>query len=336
MGATILVTGASGFIGGAVASALVERGYDVRATYRRADPPEALKKLAENGAELIRFDLESSNPYDPLVAECDYVVHTAARVVDYGKLDPFISANIDVTRRLVESANAAGCRRFVFLSSISVHGFGKHLDSTESGPYYPLTSHYQRTKIEAENIVRSCHADSFETVIVRPGLVYGPGDTTTLVPFFELLEKRSLPRIAGFETMNCPVFISDLVDGIILAIETSEASGGVFNLTSGEKVSLWEAVTVVASLIGAPAPRLRLPQWIARAGAAIYEAASRITGYRFRPPLTRYLAAQLNNNFHFSPERARAVLGFDPKVNWQEGIRVSVDAYFDRKRSRES
>ena len=323
----VLVTGASGFIGGAVAAALVEKGYRVRALYRRPQPPESLVRLANTGAEIVRVDLEAFETLEPVLSRCVAVIHAAAKVLDYGKRIGFVRANVEVTRALLGEAKRAECRRFLFVSSMSVHGFGTHVDSNESGPYYPLRSHYQRTKMAAENLVRAANSPDFETIVLRPGLVYGPGDTTTLAPFFELLLDQSLPKLSGFKHMNCPIYIADLVEAVALAIESADSGGEVFDLASGEKASLLDAIEYSAKILDVPPPSLPIPQWAARLGAFIAEFASQITGYRFRPPLTRYLARQLSADFHFSPERARTNLGFSPRVDWRDGIRKAIDMF---------
>ncbi len=328
----VLVTGASGFIGGRAAERLCDRGYRVRAVYRRSSLPSHLLRLAERGAELRRFDLSNDTAVDELTDGCDYIVHAAARVLDYGRHRAFVSANVDATKRLVDSALDGTCSKFLFVGSVSVHGFGGHRGTTERGPYYRLRSSYPITKMYAENIVRAAHGRGMNVVVVRPGLVYGPGDTTTLAPFFRLLESRDLPWLAGFEHLNCPIYISDLVDGIVLALESDRANGRVYNLTSGEAVTLAEAVRRAAELLDAPLPQLRIPSTAAKFLASVAESASALTGYRIRPPLTRYLAEQLSRDFHFSPEKARRELGFAPRVGWEEGLAAAVDSYRRRER----
>jgi len=331
-----VVTGASGFIGGKIAEALVDRGYRVRAVYRRSNIPDHLRRIERRGGELTRFDLSSEQAPGRLTDGCEVVVHAAAKVLDYGRHADFVAANVGATRRLVRAAEESGCRRFVFVSSISVHGFGVHRDSTESGPYYPLHSSYQQTKMRAENIVLAANGSGMETVAVRPGLVYGPGDTTTLSPFFEMLEQHTLPWLSGFEHLNCPIYIDDLVSGTIKAIEHRRAAGEVYDLASGERVALGDAVKLAAALLGVEVPRRRLSMRVARTLAAAAESMSAISGYRFRPPLTRYLAAQLSNDFHFVPEKARTELGFVPAVSWKVGLEAAVADYRERTESTKS
>jgi 2-alkyl-3-oxoalkanoate reductase len=326
----IVVTGASGFVGGSVARALVDRGVFVRAVYRRSEPPQALRLLARRGAELVRADLERESCAGALVAGCSSVVHAAAKVLDYGRAGDFERANVETTRSLITAAAEAGCSRFLYVSSIAVHGFGRHVDSTENGPYYPLESAYQRTKFAAENLVRSDGRGRIETVVVRPGLVYGPGDTTTLTPLFDLLVAGRLPRLEGFANLNCPIYIDDLARGIVLALEHPAATGATLDVVSGEKVALGEAIDFAARELRVPSPSRRLGNRAARLIATVGEWASAATGYGFRPPLTRYLVSQLSNDFHFAPQTIEELLGFRAEIEWREGIRRAVADYLGR------
>jgi nucleoside-diphosphate-sugar epimerase len=274
--------------------------------------------------ELQRGDLTAPGSIEKLVDGIDGVIHVAAKVEDFGRRAEFEGANVTATMELYQAALRTGCRRFVFVSSITVHGFGRHVDSTEAGPYYPLHSHYQRTKLAAERLLLEGTVRGLRPIIVRPGLVYGPGDRTTLVPVLDLLKRRLLPYIGGFRRLNCPVYVTDLVDGVLLAFERPDAAHQVYNITSGEKTSLREPVDTAADLLGVPRPRIDIPPWIARVGGGILECGAYVVGSRRAPLLTRFRAAELTSDFHFSTDRARAELGYDPQVRWQEGLRAAV------------
>ena len=325
----VLVTGASGFVGGQLVEYLLDCGNAVRAVYRRKLVPTYLERQKNRSVELVRRDLAGADDLADLVRGCSHVVHAAAKVADYGPRDEFRAINVRATENLISAAVDTGCERFLFVGSIAVHGFGNHLGSVEEGPYYPLRSSYQKSKLDAENVVRE-YGSRLPITILRPGLVYGPGDTTTLGPLFELLASGKLPMLRGFDHGNCPIYIDDLVAAIEKALICDDARGEVFNIVSGEKVSLREAIEFAAKRFDRSLPSYNVPMWAARTLASAAEFASFVTGYRFRPPLTRYLASQLSHDFYFSPEKARRVLGFNPRVSWQDGIAASVDAFRER------
>jgi 2-alkyl-3-oxoalkanoate reductase len=330
----VLVTGASGFVGGWVARALHARGESVRAVYRRATIPDHLARLVAGGAEVLRQDLGVAGEADAAVREVDAVIHAAARTGDWGTPELFREQNLDITVRLVDAASRAGCRCFVYVSTIAVHGFGPHVDSTEEGPYYPLIHPYQVSKKMAEEHVLSRNSPDLRTTCVRPGIVYGPLDTTTL---YRLLEAQRLGvrgTLGGGRSLTCPVYVEDLAEAVLLALGQERSAGEVFDITGGERVTWREFLDHAAELQGAR-PWIDVPLPVARAAAAVLDGLFgflRIPASAKMPPVTRYRVAQLAYDFHFSIEKARRLLGYLPRVGWQEGLRRAVEAFTGKGR----
>lgn len=332
----ILVTGASGFIGRNITKTLQRAGYKVRALYRRAEPPRELNEAAESGAELIRGDLVKmlgNNAAAELVEGVEVIIHTAAKVTTTGKWSAFEKINIDVTSDLLKRAEDEGVKRFVYLSSMAVHGFGEHMFSNEAGPYYRLITNYQKSKKAAENLVSAYRGDRLSTIILRPGLVYGPGDTTTLKPALDLLSAGKMPMIGGFHVYSCHVYIDDFVQAVKLAVEADGLNGEVFDIAGDDMVTLREAIFTAAALMGTDAPKIDLPPMLANTAGAVLDLFHRVFRIDREPLVSRYLAQQLSNNFHFSSEKAKKLLGYSPGVNWQEGIKKTVEAYLRENRT---
>ena len=322
-----LVTGASGFVGGAVANRLHLDGYSVRCQYRTAPPPEHLRRLKAAGAEIVQADFLAADVYARLVDGCDGIVHAVALVKDYGRYAEFYHTNVRITEELLKAAREVGCRRFVYISSTSVHGFGPHRDTSEAGPYYKLISHYQRTKQMAESAVHSAHRHDFICTILRLGLVYGPGDTTTLKPAFDMLVQGKMPSIGNFEVLSCPIYIEDVAAVMSSVLESQFDTCETFNIVNGEKVRYKEAIAYAAELLGVDGPKIYIHPSVARVLAVLVEFASRMTGFRFRPVPTRFLVDELSADYHFSPDKALRVLGFSPRTDWQTGLRHAVRSY---------
>lgn len=221
----ILVTGSSGFLGSRVAECLLERGYRLRLQYRRSSPPPRLEILKERGAELIRLDLTSPGATREAVEGVDGVVHSAALIADWGNPKLFAKINVDLPKRLAGDALKAGSRQFLFVSSISVHGFGSHLSTTEEGPYYKLVSSYQKTKLLAEKYIVGFHSRDMKTTVIRPGNIYGPGDTTTFYPIFDAMMKGIMGYTGRGDKLTCPVYIDDVAEAVIRAYEMEESGG---------------------------------------------------------------------------------------------------------------
>jgi nucleoside-diphosphate-sugar epimerase len=274
-----------------------------------------------------RRDLSQPGEIEAAVRGIGSIVHAAALVNDWGRLEDFQAINVDLTARLSESARKEGCRVFVYISSVAVHGFGPHVYSCEEGPYYPLFNPYQLTKKMAEELVLSQSDEGFRTCSIRPGNVCGPGDTTTFYPIFSALEKGVMGYLGGGHTLTCPVYIDDLVKAIVLALEKEQSNAEAFNITGGEEVTWHQLLTHVASLLGVRAPRISLPARLAYSVAGLLSTGYRLLGIRSSPPITRYRVAQLINDYHFSIDKARSLLGYVPRVGWQDGMRRTVAAY---------
>jgi 2-alkyl-3-oxoalkanoate reductase len=340
----VLVTGASGFIGSRLCAALAARGYSVRAMYRRETAPPELAALASpaGGAaaaggpgpgrvELFRADLADEARALEAVLGMDAVIHAAALASDWGPLELFIRQNYDATVRLLEAARDAGARKFVYVSSAQVHGYGAHVDTTERGPYYPLKYPYQITKAMAEEYVLAQNSPSFATVAIRPCNVYGPGDHTSTYPMLDAVLAGYFGYLGPGEALTCPVYIDDLCEGTIAALERDEAAGEAILLTDGMRVRWKDYAGAFYRAVGSRKGPRSLPRPLAYAAAAAMTATARAARSRKRPLLTMYVVEQGSRDFHFSNEKARGLLGFEPKVFYEEGIALTANAYIREK-----
>jgi nucleoside-diphosphate-sugar epimerase len=324
---SVLVTGASGFVGGHLAGALLRRGHVVRAIYRRENPPEHLRELECLGAELLRLDLSSPEAAREAVAGMQAVVHAAGLADYWGSYERFRELNYDLTVRLLEEAREAGCRVFLYVSSVVVQGFGEHPDSTEEGPCYPLWHPYAQTKKMAEQYVLARNGPDFRTVALRPSNVYGPRDTTMSARILQALDSGALIRLGGPSRRISLVYIDDVLQAAMLALEREQSAGRVFNITSGESVTLEEALSCAFELMGKKPLRITVPLFLARFVAAVLELCFRLVHARRAPPLARYLVEQISHDYHFRIDLAREVLGYEPRVGCREGIARTLASF---------
>jgi nucleoside-diphosphate-sugar epimerase len=326
----VLVTGASGFVGRSITKRLLSAGYQIRAQYRRESPPDGLVEASREGADLVRCDLvrlTAENRLGTLLEDVWGVVHCAARVSQTGPKSLFETINIDVTKALLESAAAFGCRRFLYIGSMAVHGFGNHFESGEDGPYFRLSSHYQRTKKIAENIVIASRYKSLSTTVLRAGLVYGPGVSTVLKIVMELIAMHKLPMIGGFGVYNCFVYVEDFAEAVSLALASNGAEGEIFNITGDGQVTVKEAAVGAAKLMGKPPPRINIPAWTALSAGIVVDRIYALFRLRGEPMISRYLAEQLRSDFHFSSAKAKRLIGYAPQVDWENGLEQTVAAF---------
>jgi len=318
----VAVTGAGGFTGGALVGRLLGEGYRVRALVRNPSQLEG-----RDGLEVIVGDLEDGSALSRLVEGTDTVFHIAAMFRTEGSLDDFLKVNYDGTLALLEAAKQAGVRRFVYCSTIGVHGSVADIPSDEGSPFGPM-DYYQETKLKAELACRAPGAaDGIEMVVIRPCSIYGPGDVR-LLKMFSMVQKGVFLFVGDGRPNFHPVYIDDLVEGFMLAMTSPEAAGEVFIIGAADYVPLREFVGTAARTVGASPPRHHIPFGIMEVAARICEAVFIPLG--ISPPLHRRRLSFFSSNRSFSIEKARRMLGYQPRVDLAEGFKRTVQWYYDQ------
>lgn len=309
-GVRAFVTGAGGFIGRAVAERLRAAGAEVAGVDFAADP--------ERG--VVAGDVAEPGPWQAAAAGADVVVHTAAIVSNAYDVDESWRVNVLGTRRVLDAAAAAGARRFVHISSVRAFsdlGFPDGVD--ERHPVRPDGNPYVDTKIASEQVALQAHAaGEIECVVVRPGDVYGPGSRPwTILPLEIIRSNRFLLPAMGRGVFS-PVYVDDLVDGLVLAAEHPAAAGQVITLGPPHGVPAREFFGHYHRMLGKRGP-LCLPTPLAVAAARAAGAAERLRGRRteVNAASMRYLARPGG----YSIGKARRLLGYEPQVDLDEGMR---------------
>ncbi|OQX29330.1 MAG: hypothetical protein B0D92_04220 [Spirochaeta sp. LUC14_002_19_P3] len=336
--AKVLVTGASGFVGGALSSRLLENSIPLRCQYRRGN--NTLKQLEHRGAELVQTDLSpplNSTPQyqamlENLVQGVETLYHSAAYVSDWGPKEAFVRTNFEATRLLFEAAQKAGVKRFIFVSSLAVHGFGRHRGSTEEGPWYPLVSHYQSSKKMAEDyILNRSEKNAPMACVIRPGNVYGPGDTTTTFKIFDAMRKGIMGYIDGGRALTSPIYIDDLLNVLLIAGSRDDIAGEAFNITSGEVISWREYLELAAGALHVRKPSINLPKWIAKLAGHLMNGLWTVARANKGPALTPYRVDMVINDYNFDTSKARTVLGFNAEVSSREGMIKTAESYWNTR-----
>ncbi|RMB62008.1 NAD-dependent epimerase/dehydratase family protein [Tessaracoccus antarcticus] len=316
----VLVTGASGLLGGDVARALAARGDDVTVLQRR---PSGLR-LRE-----VLGDITELDSLTRAVDGCDAVVHLAAKVNVTGSWEDYRRINVDGTEALLQACLGADVRRMVFVSSPSVAHAGRSLVGAGSGRADPerARGHYARSKAMAEQ--RALAADArgeLAVVAVRPHIVWGPGDTQLVERIGRRARSGRLPVIGSGAPLVDTIYIDNAVDALVAALDRcDDARGQSLVVTNGEPRPIGEILAGWARATGAPAPTRHVPAVLARwAGSGV----DAVTALRERlghdltsdPPITRFLAEQLSTAHWFDQRRTRQVLGWAPRVSLDEGF----------------
>lgn len=317
----VLVTGATGFIGGHLVRHLIEQGHTVRALVRNPAP-----QLEQEGVETVIGDLTRPETLAEAVRGAEAIFHLAALRDRWGvPLATYRTVNTVGTCHLLAAAMQAEVGRFVYCSSVGVARYPGRVDANETLPYAQPTSQvgYHRTKMEAERlVVVAARAGAVPAVVVRPVISYGPGDQTGMVAqlLVRLARGRFLPVGDGRNRVDL-VYVEDLVEGMRLAWERG-SMGRVYILSGPRPVTMREVVLAACAALGKSPPPFHVPEVLARSLAGWAERVWGALGWR--PPITRDAVATLTVDRGFSHARARAELGYNPCVTLEEGFRRTV------------
>lgn len=312
---TVVVTGATGFIGGHVARELAARGVGVVALHRRPAEPAGIPGVTWQTFEEWERRGETSAA----------LVHVAAVRHRHGvPPEEYGRQNIALTERLLRGA-LGRVGRFVEVSSIAVFGWPKELPIDESRPFAPVGP-YGRSKVETERMVRT---SGQPYAIVRPSITYGPGDTNGMIDKLFRLVKAGRYRIAGSGRSRVQlVYAGDLAFAIAEAALRPGLDGAEFICTYREPISILRLSTLVGEISGRAVPSLHVPLPVAIAAGIAFETLERL-GLRFpggEPPVTREKLQTVTVDRAYRIDRMRSLLEWEPPTDYEEGLRRTAAA----------
>lgn len=319
----VLVTGASGMLGGAVARALAQRGDEVTVMQRRP---------AGTGLRELRGSLDDPAAVERAVQGQDAVVHLAAKVDVVGRLAEFERTNVEGTRLLLEASRRAGVRRFVHTSSPSVAHAGSALVGVGAEPADPRRArgHYARTKAAAELLALAADSPDLAVTALRPHLVWGPGDTQLVGRLVQRARTGRLPWVGDGAALVDSTYVDNARDALVAALDAlarprdeHSAHGRAWVVTNDEPRPVGELIGSILRASGAPAPRVRIPTTPAGLvghGMDGLVAASQRVRPITEPPLTHFLVEQLTTAHWFSQAGTRRALGWRPAIGIDEGL----------------
>ncbi|MGH7858050.1 MAG: NAD-dependent epimerase/dehydratase family protein [Candidatus Binatia bacterium] len=319
----VLITGGTGFTGSHVTRRYLERGHDVRVL--DAKPGRSFDDLRAAGAEILLGSVADRDAVRKATAGCELVQHIAASFRDVNASRAvYRSVNVEGTRIVGEEALRAGVRRVVYCSTEGVHGNVQSPPATEEAPIAP-EDYYQQTKWEGEVAIREVAAQGLPISILRPTAIYGPGDPERFLMLFRMVRKGRFFIVGDGSATYHPLYIDNLVDAFELAAERPEAVGETF-LVGDERYLSWnELVPMVAATLGVEVKIHYLPfrpVWLL---SALVEGACRPFGVA--PPLFRRRAEMFSHVRAFAIAKARRLLGYQPKVPLEEGLRRTAEWY---------
>lgn len=334
---TVLVTGASGFLGRAVVRELLAGGYAVRTLQRTPSRTP--------GADDVLGSVTDPEVVARAVAGVDAVVHLAAKVSLAGDPADFERVNVGGTRTLLDAAQAAGVPRVVHVSSPSVAHHGDSIVGDDAGPADPALARgdYARTKAAAELLAlardgaalgdastpESVRAGSVMRVVaVRPHLVWGPGDTQLVARVVERARAGRLPLLGHGAALIDSTYVDNAASAIVAALRAvDDVHGQAYVITNGEPRPVAELLAGICRAAGVEPPRWSVPASVARAAGSAVEAGWKIRPGADEPPMTRFLAEQLSTAHWFDQRRTRRDLRWEPAVSVDEGLRRLAASY---------
>lgn len=321
---TALVTGINGFIGSNLAARLIKEGWKVRGLVRKTSD---LKFLQGLDIEYFYGDITEPSTLTAPMNGTDVVFHVAALSSDWGPYEKFYKINVEGTMNVARAAHDAGVERMVYVSTVAMYGFGR-LDVKESDEKLQTDFPYCQTKsIAEEQVFKFANESGLRLTAVKPGNVYGINDHTFIEKYIDAMITGKVGFINGGVHKTCPVYIENLLDGIMLAAEKNEAIGETFFITDGMNISWKEFTDRLADELKLKKPKASFPFIIAYALAAILEFVYNAFDSKNPPLLTRYRITNGGRDYTFSIEKARRILGYEPKVNFDESISRTVNWY---------
>lgn len=339
-GERVLVTGASGLLGREVVFALLRAGYAVRAFQRGESGIRQL--LPDHLAS--RFDQVRGSLTDQLAVRraltggadlppADGVIHLAAKVSVVGDWEDYLRVNLEGTRTLLEAARAAGVSRFLHTSSPSVAHSGTSIVGEGNPPATPQQArgNYARSKAESELLALSFDDENFWVGVLRPHLVWGPGDTQLVERVLDRAASGRLPLLNHGTALIDTLYIDNGADAFVRGYQRLEQVRGVpLVITNGQPRPVGEIIAGMCTACGVTPPAYSLPAPLAYgAGLALEKIWARFAPEQI-PPLTSFLAEQLSTAHWFDQRRTQELLDWAPTVSLEEGYERLGDFYGQR------
>jgi len=320
---TVLVTGASGFLGGALVKALVGKGDDgVRILARETSD---LRHLVGLPIEVSYGDLEDKARLVRAVRGVRIVYHCAGLATDWAAWESFYRTNVLGVRNLLSTVGGlSDLERFVHISTSDVYGYPVEA-CDESHPIVPIDLPYARSKSLGEMAVWDWQSSTgLPVTVVRPVSIYGPRSRDFVAEIAELLLRKQMVLLDGGDCPAGLLYVDNAAEGIIQAAESPHTVGEAYNLRDETNESWGQYIQALAEGLGTSLPWIRLSGWVALKLAAVSEAVYRTLRIKSRPLLTRHAAYVFIRDQGYSVEKARRDFGFRSRVSFSEGVERSL------------
>lgn len=315
-GKKALVTGATGFIGGRLAERLVtEEGVQVRGLART---PAKGQWLADLDIEIVPGDVTDPSSLQAAMDGCQLLFHAAAWVSEGGSRADVWAVNVGGTENVVDAALASGLERLIHVSSCAVYGSLQRHNIDERTPARMRGNLYADSKVAAEEVIFKAYREhGLPVVSARASQVYGPSSPQFTIRPIEVIKAGKMVLIDGGRHLCKPLYIDNLIEGLILCATVEAAVGEAINFTDNEPVPWRDFFGTYGRMVNIdsfPSVPFALAWFI-----GLYnELSAMVQGKKAR--LNRAAVRALHSNNSFSNQKARTLLGWEPKVNFAEGM----------------
>lgn len=324
----ILITGGNGLLGRHLSSALRDRGDDVRVL---ALPIEDTRWLDTRGIAVHRGDVRQPETLTAAMRGVRAVLHLAGMMGVWRPMGDYHAVNVTGTENVCRAALTEGVERVVHVSSWTVYGMALGKPAGEDSALRPFHEPYAVTKAAADMAVQRMIVDhQLPAVIVRPGTFFGPGDH---LHFGRMADRLSAGRgvIVGSGGNALPfVYVTDVVQGLLLALDHEHAAGRAYNITNDRPLTQQQFLNAIAGEIGARPPRVHVPYHALYAAGYAAERLAMLTRSVRRPPITRLGVAFFGTDNRYAIDKARRELGYTPRVDLRDGVRLAATWYRQR------
>ena len=314
-----LVTGGGGFLGQAIIKQLLEKQITVTSFSRNIYP-----ELEALNVRQIQGDISDADAVSNNCRDMDVVFHTAAKAGVWGPYEDYHRTNVIGTQNIIEACKRHHVGRLVHCSSASVIYNGNDMEGLDETTPYPETyfTHYPKTKAMAEKMVVSAAGPDLRTIILRPHLIWGPGDNH-LVPRILQRAKR-LIQVGDGKNIADTIYIDNAAQAHILAadklIDHPELSGKIYFISQDDKVPVWEMINNILIAGGKSPLKRKIPAYVAYGLGAVMEAIYRLFNIQSEPQMTRFVAKELSTSHWYDISAAKKDLGYSPTVTTAKGL----------------
>ncbi len=317
---TILVTGGGGFLGGAIVRKLIRRGCTVRTFSRRS-----YSGLTALGVEQIAGDLNDPAAVERACRGVEVVFHTAARAGVWGDLPDYFTTNVAGTRNVIQACRRCGVQRLIHTSSPSVVFDGTDMEGVNESVPYPAAyhAHYPRTKALAEQAVTAAAKRDVQAIVLRPHLIWGPGDPHIVPRILKRAHRLSI--IGDGRNRVDTIYIDNAAAAHLLAAQAlhdrPELSGRIYFISQDEPMPLWDMINAILDAGGKPPVHRKISRRQAGMIGRMLEYLYHAFHIRGEPPLTRFVAEELSTAHWFDISAAKRDLGYRAEVSTNEGLK---------------